>query len=72
MFVEREIDAKFLLECIASYLVFSATIAVIPWSNYDMILDLVAFNRATARRHAWVNVRAEPVFAFYDWQSSRG
>ena len=41
--------------CMAYYLVLSTTIAAIPWSNYDLIWDLVAFNRATHRRHEVVS-----------------
>ena len=48
MLVDREVDDKLLLERIASYLVLSTTSKL---GNCDQIWNLVAFNRATVRRH---------------------
>ena len=46
MLVEREVDAKLLLECIASYLVCSARRATrSPGPNYDPIWNFVAFEQ---------------------------
>ena len=40
-------------------MVLTTTIAAIPWSNYDLIWDLVAFNRATNRRHEVIVLPSE-------------
>ena len=43
MLVEREVDAKLLLECITSYLVLCTTSKLDP--NYDQVWNLVDFDR---------------------------